>query len=233
MYSIWCYSQKYCRKHLTSYIISSMKKRNIILGCLLMQTMLHAQEANTDVITRQCSAIRELVYAGMHQQFSDIRMNETRTSNGYTKSGNWEFATTRYQTKLLWADATVSYIEHNEEKLDSIKTNNWQYIAEYSNIPNLIEADKLYRYLNGQITGCSYPLSDTDEINFRPLPADRLPPDRPSALEIASLYDLPLHEKNPLNLPPPISIMVGMEKHRNSYRVSLIVENMVIEKIRD
>ncbi|MES2774799.1 MAG: hypothetical protein V4722_11480 [Bacteroidota bacterium] len=206
-----------------------MKKICLILGCLLLQNWLLAQDT-TSVVTRQCSAIRELVYAGSHQQFELIRMDETRTSNGFTKSGNWEFSTTRYQTKLPWTDATVSYIEHCEEKLDSVRTNTWQYIAEYSNIPNLLEADKLYRYLNGQISGCSYQLSDTAEINFRPLSADKLPKDRPSALEIASLYDLPSNAADPKNLPPPISVMVGMEKRKNSYRVSLIVENMQMEK---
>jgi len=193
--------------------------------------MVIAQDTN-QVVTRQCSAIRELVYAGMHQQFYDIRLHESRTSNGYTKSGNWEFATTRYQTKLAWTDATVSYIEHSEEKMDSSLTNIWQYIAEYSNIANLLEAEKLYRYLNGQIAGCSYPLSDTAEINFRPLPPDKLPKERPAALEIASLYDLPLNDQNPTGLPPPISIMVGMEKRINSYRVTLIVENMEIQQIK-
>ena len=207
-----------------------MKKIGSILICLLLQKVLDAQDT-TGVVTRQCSAIRELVYAGMHHQFQLIRMDETRTSNGFTKSGSWEFATTRYQTKLPWADATTSYIEHNEEKIDSIITNNWQYIAEYSNIPNLLEADRLYRYLNSQITGCSFPISDTVEINFRALPQDKLPKERPAALEIASLYDLPFNAADPAGLPPPISIMVGMEKRKNSYRISLIVENLVMKKL--
>lgn len=209
-----------------------MKKIASILIWLLLQNELAAQDT-TGVVTRQCSAIRELVYAGMHHQFELIRMDETRTSNGFTKSGNWEFATTRYQTKLPWTDATTSYIEHNEEKMDSMITNNWQYIAEYSNIPNLLEADRLYRYLNSQIAGCSFPISDSVEINFRALPQDKLPKERPAALEIASLYDLPFNAADPAGLPPPISIMVGMEKRKNSYRISLIVENLVMKKFVD
>ena len=197
---------------------------------MLLQNLLSAQDS-MKVVTRQCSAIRELVYTGMNEQFESVRLEETRTSNGYTRSGNWEFATTRYQTNLAWADATKSYIEHNDEKLDSTHSSSWQYIAEYSNIPNLVEADKLFRYLNGQITGCSFPISDTATINFRPLPPDKLPKDRPSSLEIASLYDLPPNPKNPKDLPPPISIMVGMEKRKDSYRVSLIIENLVVEKM--
>ena len=204
-----------------------MKKYRLILSCLLLPAHLLAQDSTT-VVTRQCSAIRELVYTGTHQQFELIRLDETRTSSGFTKSGNWEFATTRYQTKLPWADATISYIEHSEEKMDSTITNNWQYIAEYSNIPSLVEADKLFRYLNGQITGCTYPISDTTTIKFRPLPADKLPKERPAALEIATLYDLPFDITDPAHKPPPISVMVGMEKRKDRYRVSLIVENLQV-----
>ncbi|MEO7312687.1 MAG: hypothetical protein ABIX01_20040 [Chitinophagaceae bacterium] len=207
-----------------------MKKISTIIACLLLHTALPAQDT-MQVVTRQCSAIRELVYAGTHEQFELIRVDETRTSSGYTKSGNWEFSTTRYQTKLPWADATTSYIEHSEEKMDSMLTHNWQYIAEYSNVPNLVEAEKLYRYLNGQISGCRYPISDTAEINFRPLPAEKLPKERPAALETASLYDLPFNSLDPTRLPPPISVMVGMEKRKNSYRISLIVENQLVEKM--
>ena len=60
------------------------------------------------------------------------------------------------------------------------------------------------------------------------LPPEKLPAERPSSLEVASLYELPLDDsiqsKN-----STISVMVGMEKRAKDYRVSLIVETMKVD----
>lgn len=185
---------------------------------------LPAQQTNVDIVTRQCSAIRELVYAAATSKFETIRGEQLRGSSGYQKQGSWQFSTTRYFTSIAWQGANNSYLEHYEESTDSTRQETWQYIAEYNRIYNVLDAQKLFTELNNEIEGCPYPLNDSTDIAFVPLPPNRLPVDRPSSLEIAKLYELPLPNNSDSTL-GAIMVMVGMEKRQKDYRVSLIVEN--------
>jgi hypothetical protein len=178
---------------------------------------------DTGKVTRQCSAIRELVYQAINQQFKEIIESESRSSYGHQTMGSWKFSTTRYNVNFQWTDASICYLEHSQESTDSFKHDTWQYIAEYRGIKNVLDAEKMYRQLNAQIEGCKYPLSDSVEVNFIPLPIDKLPPERPAALEIASVYELPAYSVSEA-LPSPINVMVGMERRKQDFRVSLIVE---------
>lgn len=176
-------------------------------------------------VTRQCSLIRELVTMGLEKHFAPIQLNQTGSTYGYRPNGTWEFATLRYDAELKWPGANRSYLENYTDKTLTAETSTWQYIAEYSHLPNALIAGSMYTYLNRQITGCSFPLNDSMEINFEPLPADSLPADRPAMLETASLYGLPDLQANPAST---IHVMVGMEKRStNQYNVCLIVENVI------
>jgi hypothetical protein len=207
-----------------------MKTVACTLAVLFACCALRAQQPTDDaVVTKQCSAIRELVYSAWNAQFEPIRSDELRSSNGYQTAGTWQFTTTRFSTTVPWHGANISYIEHYEESTDSIHTDQWQYIAEYSHVPDVLEAERLYQQLNNQISGCPYPLNDTTDLAFIELPPDRLPAERPSSLEIASLYELPMADSSDARQPAAITLMVGMEKRAKDYRVSLIVENRTID----
>lgn len=201
--------------------------RSILIAILpvLLPLLLPAQPTTSDSVsvTRQCSAIRELVYQASNRHFEEITESEARTSYGHQTIGTWKFATTRYNVNFQWADASVCFIEHNEESTDSFRNDTWQYIAEYKGLQNVLDAERLFRQLNTQIEGCRYPLTDSVEVNFIALPLDKLPPERPAALQIASVYELPLVDFSP-KAPSPVNVMVGMEKRQKDYRVSLIVE---------
>lgn len=204
--------------------------------CLVSWVGLFSQrhrQVEGEVVTRQCSAIRELVYAAWNGKFDLIRAGQLRSSNGYQTGGSWQFSSTRYNTNILWQGADISYIEHYEESTDSTHTDQWQYIAEYSHVPDVLEAERLFMQLNNQIAGCVYPVDDTTELEFIPLPPDKLPLERPSALEIAHLYELPLADSSSATKPATITLMVGMEKRVKDYRVSLIVENLLIENKKE
>jgi hypothetical protein len=190
-------------------------------------TALFAQRLhdNDEVITKQCSAIRELVYAAVNGQFEPIKMEQVRGSEGFQTRGTWRFSTTRYNTSMAWQGANISYLEHYEESTDSTHKNQWQYIAEYSHVPDVLEAERLFRQLNNQVAGCPYLVNDSVELQFVVLPPEKLPAERPSSLEVASLYELPLDDTN-LAKNSIISVMIGMEKRAKDYRVSLIVETV-------
>ncbi len=192
----------------------------------LMQQVLYAQISNDAVVTRQCSAIRELVYAAATAKFEPIRGNQIRGSSGHLVNGNWQFTTFRYDVEIAWQGASKSYLEYSEESTDTSRQETWQYIAEYSHVPGVLEAQKLFTALNNEIEGCVYPLNDSVDVSFIPLPPNRLPAERPSSLEIAKLYELPFTDNNAATQ-GAIMVMVGMEKRAKDYRVSLIVENAI------
>ncbi|MES2646475.1 MAG: hypothetical protein V4717_06340 [Bacteroidota bacterium] len=204
--------------------------KNVVALVLLFfnYNYLFAQQdhANEEVVTKQCSAIRELVYAAVNGQFEPIKMEQVRGSEGFQTRGTWRFSTTRYNTSMQWQGANTSYLEHFEESTDSSHTNQWQYIAEYSHVPNVLEAERLYRQLNSQVAGCPYVINDSIDLQFIALPPEKLPVERPSSLEIASLYELPLEDSINQNKVAAISVMIGMEKRLKDYRVSLIVETV-------
>lgn len=197
----------------------------IVLILLLLRLPLVAQlsMADTAVVTRQCSVIRELVYQAGENHFANILESQIRSSHGHQTVGSWKFATTRYNAAMQWGGATLCYIEHNAESTDSFSNETWQYIAEYSQISTVLDAERLYRQLNVQIKGCRYPLNDSFDVDFIPLPPDQLPLERPAALEVASLYELPTAVTGS-DTSAAINVMVGMEKRPKDYRVSLIVE---------
>ena len=149
-----------------------MKTVACLMVCFMCCDYTKAQDpvAEKEVVTKQCSAIRELVYAGWKSQFEPIREEQLRSSNGYQTAGTWQFATTRFNTSILWQGANISYIEHYEESTDSSHTDQWQYIAEYSHVPDVLEAQRLYNQLNNQIAGCPYPLNDSTDLFFKELP---------------------------------------------------------------
>jgi hypothetical protein len=201
-----------------------MRRCVVAILILLLPTILWAQSTVDSIaVTRQCSAIRELVYQATNKQFEDITETEARASYGHQTLGTWQFATTRYNVNFQWVGATICYIEHNEESTDSFRHDTWQYIAEYKGLQNVLDAQRLYRQLNTQIEGCRYPLTDSVDVNFIPLPLDKLPAERPASLEVACVYELPVAGSSSLD-PSPLNVMVGMERRQKDYRVSLIVE---------
>lgn len=182
---------------------------------------------DTNRVSRQCSLIRELITIGQQNHFATIMDREIGSTRGYRPNGSWEFATIRYDATMQWPGANRTYLENYNDKTDTAHSDTWQYIAEYTRIPNAAAATGIYAYLNKQIQGCRFPLNDSVDIDFEPLPASMLPPDRPAMLETASLYNLPMLG---LDSNSTIHVMVGMEKRTNSYNVSLIVENVVNTK---
>lgn len=177
------------------------------------------------VITRQCSAIRELVYQASQQQFKAILKETLKSSNGFQTDGSWQFSTTRYAVDLQWQEASACFVEHQHETTDSTITDTWQYVAEYRKIPDILESQRLFLQLNNQILGCPYPLSDTLDQFFTPLPDSLLPLVRPPALEVASLYELKGLADTDQDGLSPIMLMVGMEKRPKDFLVSLMVEH--------
>ncbi len=206
----------------------------LIIAVLLWQMIpVHAQRQSqlppdSNRVTRQCSLIRELISIGRQDHFASILDREIGSTRGYQPNGAWEFATTRYGSTMQWPGANRTYLENYNDKTDTGRSDTWQYIAEYTRIPDAIIASGMYAYLNQQIAGCQFPLNDSIDIDFEPLPASMLPPDRPAMLETASLYNLPMLG---LDSNSSIHVMVGMEKRANSYNVSLIVENVVNTKV--
>jgi hypothetical protein len=183
------------------------------------------QRREDQVVTKQCSVIRELVYAGATAKFEPIRMDQVRGSSGYQTRGSWQFSTTRYNASIAWQGADISYLEHSEESTDSTRLETWQYIAEYSHVPDVLEASRIFNQLNDEIEGCAFPVDDTTDLAFVPLPPERLPADRPPSLQVAKVYELPLPGQKAASEKGAVMVMVGMEKRAKDYRVSLIVEN--------
>ncbi len=179
--------------------------------------------AENDHVTRQCSLIRELVTAGREQHFAPFQRNEIGSTLGYKTDGSWEFKTTRYDADLRWPGANRNYLENYTDRTDTGTATTWQYIAEYTHVPNMASAKDIYTYLNRQIEGCQFPLDDSTAVDFEPLPDSMLPHDRPAILETASLYNLPALA---LDKNSTIRVMVGMEKRLYDYNVCLIVENI-------
>lgn len=181
--------------------------------------------SDTVRVSKQCSLIRELVTIGLEKHFATIQLQQTGSTYGYMPNGAWEFATLRYDADLKWPGANRSYLENYTDKTLAAETVSWQYVAEYNRLPNAAVAQRMYTYLNRQIEGCQFPINDSIQVDFEPLPSDSLPKDRPAMLETASLYGLPSLEKPTAS---SIHVMVGMEKRSNdNYNVCLIVENVV------
>jgi hypothetical protein len=199
------------------------RQLSIVIILLASHKIMFGQLPAVGHVTRQCSLIREIVTAGREQHFAPIQQNEIGSTLGYKTDGSWEFKTTRYDAALRWPGANRNYLESYSDKTDTGISTTYQYIAEYTHVPNVISAKDIYTYLNRQIEGCQFPLEDGKLIDFEPLPDSMLPPDKPAILETASLYNLPILglDKN-----STIHVMVGMEKRLYDYNVCLIVENV-------
>ena len=205
--------------------MKSAVRFSLFLCFIYLQQNLAAQRLPDTVrVSKQCSLIRELVTIGMEKHFAPIQLNQIGSTHGYMPNGTWEFATLRYDADLKWPGASRSYLENYTDRSPGIQSDTWQYIAEFTRLPNSLAATSMYLYLNRQIEGCSFSLNDSTEVDFRSLPTDSLPADRPAALETASIYGLPTLEKPTAST---IHVMVGMEKRTNGYNVSLIVENVI------
>ena len=199
-----------------------------VLFLIFLQVSVNAQRRDEQVVTKQCSVIRELVFTAATAKFEPIKLDQVRGSSGHQVQGSWQFSTTRYNAEISWEGADISYLEHSEESTDSTRQETWQYIAEYSHVPDVLEASKIFTKLNDEIEGCPYPLNDSTDLSFVPLPPERLPADRPAALQVAKLYELPLSSNSADSANGAIMVMVGLEKRAKDYRVSLIVENQQI-----
>ena len=203
-----------------------MKRILIIIACLWPNVKVSLHPA--DQVTQQCSSIRELVYAGWFNQFADIIGDQISSSSGYSDAPvMWRFTHTKYYTELKWPGATNSFISDYNEESDSLHMYNRQFIAEMGNLPDMITAQRMLRQLNQQIEGCPYLHNDSLRSEFRPLPHDSLPPSCPEDLQQANLYELPLEDSTGKAM-HQLSIMTGIEKYRQLYRVSLIVENRIV-----
>ena len=202
------------------------------IACItVLQLPAQVRHMETQAVSRQCAAIRELVYAAWHHQFSIVCKEELRHSWGSENQGRWKFSNTRFNTSIAWPGASASYLEHYEDERDSTITDTWQYIAEFKNIAEMTDAQRLLRQLNYQINGCNYPLNDSVLAAFRPLPNDSLPAMCPPELQYVSLYDLGLNEYSG-EVAKTVSIMAGVEKKDKSYVVSLIVDDTRMKKRR-
>ena len=202
-----------------------MREYVCVVFLFFLQGSLNGQPQDEQVVTRQCSVIRELVFAAATAKFEPIKLDQVRGSSGHQVQGSWQFSTTRYNAGISWEGADISYLEHSEESTDSTRLETWQYIAEYSHLPDVLEASKIFSKLNNEIEGCPYPMDDSTDLSFVPLPPERLPVERPAALQVAKLYELPLSSNRGDSASGAIMVMVGMEKRAKDYRVSLIVEN--------
>lgn len=172
--------------------------------------------------SRQCSAIREVVYLFTQQQISDLLDTRLKSSNGYQTNGVWTFSHERYSSRLPWADAQTTEVEHATDSRDTLQTDSWQYIANFATLTDLQTANRQFKRVLQQINGCVLPFSDSVSIALLPVDAAELPPNKPDNLVDAFLFSLPPVPRTAWQL----SLMIGLEKVRNGYRTVLIVEWM-------
>lgn len=172
--------------------------------------------------SRQCSAIREVVYLFTQQQISELLDTRLKSSNGYQTNGVWTFSHERYSTRLLWADAQTTEVEHATDFRDTLQTDSWQYIANFAPQSDLVNANRQFRNVLQQINGCTLPIADSVPVLLKPTDPADLPPNKPDNLVDAFLFELPPVPRTAWHL----SLMIGLEKMRNGYRTVLIVEWM-------
>lgn len=170
--------------------------------------------------TRQCSAIREVIYLFTQDQIPALLDTKLRSSHGYQTNGVWTFSHERYSTRLPWADAQITEVEHATDCRDTLQTDSWQYIANFPQQPDLGSANRQFKRVLQQINGCVLPFSDSVSIALLPVDPGELPPNKPDNLVDAFLFALPPVPRTAWQL----SLMIGLEKMRNGYRTVLIVE---------
>ena len=190
----------------------------LIVLPFLLTTNLRAQQDT--LLARQCSALREIVYQGQHQNFSPIIDLRLSGSHGYQPNSTWTFSNEHFSTTLPWQAALRTSIEHSTDNRDSLDMESWQYIAEFAPTKDELYASRFLLRMVDQINSCVLPLSDSVTIELQPVDPASLPPTRPDNLAEAFLFYLPsLPGKN-----QQTSIMLALEKTRNGYTPLLIIE---------
>lgn len=170
--------------------------------------------------SRQCSAIREVVYLFTQQQIPELLYTKLKSSNGYQTNGVWTFNHERYSTRLPWADAQTTEVEHATDYRDTLQTDSWQYIANFAPQTDLVNANRQFRQVLQQINGCTLPIADSVPVVLQPVDPASLPPNKPDNLVDAFLFEMPPVPRTAWQL----SLMIGLEKLRNGYRTVLMVE---------
>lgn len=196
----------------------------LISVCLSFASPLLAQQDTA--LSKQCSAIREIVYLGSEKHFAPIIDQRLRGSHGYQPNGVWTFSNEHFSTSMPWQGSTATTIEYSTDFRDTLNTESWQYIALFKPIADPLNASRFLQEMVEQINSCVLPLSDSISVNLVPVDPTELPPNKPENLADAYLFYLP-----PIN--PHLqqtSIMIGLEKIRQGFRPLLIVE--VLEESR-
>jgi hypothetical protein len=205
-----------------------MKRMFSIGWCLCIAGYLFGQAGTTGQASglKQCSAIRELIFGANQPKFGRLLGDPVRSSHGYQTMGSWKFETERFETTIMWPDATRCFIEHSTETTDSTALDNWQYIAEFTAESDPLKASRAMKDLLLQMEGCHWPLNDSLVIDLKPVNPAELPPSLPEGL--ADAYILVLPEATGQS--KQMTIMVGLEKLRKGYRPVLMVEALAAER---
>lgn len=195
-----------------------------ILVCLGFAVPILGQQDTA--LSKQCSAIREIVYLGSQKHFAPIIDQRLRGSNGYQPNGLWTFSNEQFSTSLPWQGAASTIIEYSTDHRDTLHTESWQYYATFAPLEDPLKAARFLQNMVEQINSCVLPLSDSISVNLVPVDPAELPPTKPDNLADAYLFYLP-----PTNAHlQQTSIMLGLEKTRKGFRPLLIVE--VLEESR-
>lgn len=177
-------------------------------------------------LSKQFSAIREIVYLGSQKHFAPIIDQRLRGSNGYQSNGLWTFSNEQFSTSMPWQGAASTIIEFSTDHRDTLHTESWQYYATFAPVDDPLKAARFLQNMVEQINSCVLPLSDSISVNLVPVDPAELPPTQPDNLSDAYLFYLP-----PTNVHlQQTSIMLGLEKTRKGFRPLLIVE--VLEESR-
>lgn len=185
------------------------------MATLALQTVCAQQN-----ISRQCAALREIVYQSHHKSFDAIIDRPLRTSHGFQPNGIWKFSTERFSTTMNWVGATSTVIEHATDERDTTFTENWQYIAAFEPMTEQVKAADFIKALLLQVDGCPLPLNDTVLLALKQVDPRYLPPTRPDEWAEAFLFDVPAAADGPAQT----SIMFGLERAVGGLRPVLIIE---------
>lgn len=172
----------------------------------------------------QCAAIRNLLYEASEKQFKTLIAQEGRGSRGYQTHGSWHFESVQYSSKIAWAGASRTYIDHSEERTDTTHTLYRQFVAEYAPLPTLEEGRRFFELLNLQITDCRIMLKDTNLLLLQPVPLHKIQDELPVAALDARLYPVQVPEERGALHNQQVNIMTAYEKRGRAYAAYMIVE---------
>lgn len=201
----------------SSYLVN-MKTWSAFLVLLLLPLCVAAQPIDDSLRSRQCSALRELLYQA-EQRFSGIIDARLRSSEGYRLDGSWRFSNEQYSVTLPWVGARHTRLEHSTDQRDSTASDSWQYMAWFAETADVIAANAIFVRIVQQINGCVLPLNDSTTTILKAVPAEQLPALRPDDDWLAAyLADCGTAGEAKL------ALMVGLERTRRGYRPMLILE---------